>query len=85
MIDSSHERFEELAAGFALDALDPEDRRAFEAHLESCPECAELLAGFLAAASTLATGVPQQQPPAGLRDRVMQAVRAERAARRSAR
>ena len=78
MIDSSHERFEELAAGFALDTLDLPDRRAFEEHVDSCPECTELLAGFLAAASTLAIGVPQREAPAGLRDRVMQAVRTGR-------
>jgi hypothetical protein len=83
LIDSSHERFEELAAGYALGALDADDRREFEAHLDGCPKCAELLAGFFAGASSLATDVPQLEAPEGLRDQVMQAVHAEREATES--
>jgi hypothetical protein len=35
----AHERFAELAAGHALDALEPADEQAFLAHLPTCPEC----------------------------------------------
>ena len=33
----------ELTAAYALDALDPEERRAYEAHLATCPQCNRLL------------------------------------------
>jgi len=29
----------ELTAGYALDALDPDERRAYEAHLAGCERC----------------------------------------------
>ena len=77
MIDPGHERFEELAAGYALDALDLDERREFETHVNGCPQCTEMLAGFFAVASNLAMGVPQHEVPRELRDRVMQAVGAE--------
>ncbi|MDA1036613.1 MAG: zf-HC2 domain-containing protein [Chloroflexi bacterium] len=77
MIDSNHERFEELAAGYALDALDIEERREFEAHVDGCPRCTEVLVGLVAAASHLPMGVPQHEAPASLRERVMGAIRAE--------
>ncbi|HTW20536.1 MAG TPA: anti-sigma factor [Mycobacteriales bacterium] len=37
---TDHRRWEELAAGYALHALDPADEAEFEAHLETCPTCA---------------------------------------------
>ena len=38
----------ELTAGYALDALDDDERRAYEAHLASCEPCRDELAGLLA-------------------------------------
>src|SRR3954464_15586358 len=38
-----HDHWEELAAGFALDALEPEERADFSAHLASCAQCQELV------------------------------------------
>src|SRR4051794_28258471 len=38
-----HDHWEQLAAGFALDALEPEERADFTAHLASCAQCRELL------------------------------------------
>ena len=39
-----HERWEELSAGYALNALEPEEAEAFLAHLEGCSRCADVLA-----------------------------------------
>ena len=38
----------ELTAGYALDALDPDERRAYEEHLEGCERCREELELVLA-------------------------------------
>ena len=36
---SSHQDWEEIAAGHALGALEPDDEQRFEAHLRTCAEC----------------------------------------------
>ena len=46
----------ELTAGYALDALEPEQRRAYEAHLEGCERCREELAAFWQTTEALAVG-----------------------------
>src|SRR3954454_8599231 len=38
-----HDHWEQLAAGFALDALEPEERADFTAHLATCAQCQELV------------------------------------------
>ena len=35
----SHSEFEELAAGYVLGALEPDDEHAFQQHLGGCPVC----------------------------------------------
>lgn len=37
--DPAHERWEELAAGHALDALEPDEEALFVVHLETCAHC----------------------------------------------
>ncbi len=66
-----------LAAGYALDALDEDERRLVEEHVERCPNCAEALDQMTEGASVLALGVPQVDPPRELRQRVRSAARAE--------
>ena len=44
----------ELSAGYALDALEPAERDAFEAHLASCPQCQQDLAAFWEVTGALA-------------------------------
>jgi hypothetical protein len=39
----SHDRYEQLAVGHALSALEPEDEQAFLAHLPSCATCQRAL------------------------------------------
>ena len=41
---TGHEQWDELAAGYALHALSPEDLERFVGHLEECAECAASLA-----------------------------------------
>ncbi|MFD7132464.1 anti-sigma factor domain-containing protein [Streptomyces sp. NPDC059894] len=63
-----------LAAPYALDALDPDERRRFDKHLRSCDRCAADVRALFEDAVRLAwsTAAP---PPAALRDRVLAAVR----------
>ncbi|HEX4745938.1 MAG TPA: anti-sigma factor [Gaiellaceae bacterium] len=67
----------ELTAGYALDALDPEERRAYEAHLPGCERCQEELASFWETTAALAVAASGPEPGAALRERILDSVRAE--------
>lgn len=66
MSPRSHEPFEELAVGYALDALEPQEEQAFAAHLASCARCEREVAGHLGALGQLAYSAPALVPPASL-------------------
>jgi anti-sigma-K factor RskA len=68
----------DLTAAYALDALDPEGRETFEAHLGQCARCREELASFGEAATALALGVVSPPPPPHLRGRILAAAAVER-------
>jgi anti-sigma-K factor RskA len=67
-----------LTAAYALDALDAEEREAFEAHLGQCSRCREELASLSETAAALAFGVASPPPPARLRERILTTAAAER-------
>ncbi len=77
MID---EPLQDLAAEYALDALDPAAARAFEAELARQPELRTLVEELRAAAAALAHTAPRHLPAPELRERVMSVIRAEAAA-----
>jgi anti-sigma-K factor RskA len=68
---STHEELKANAAGYVLGSLDPEERRAFEAHLAGCAECSAEVASLRPVIGALATAVPQVTPRAELRDRIL--------------
>ena len=68
----------QLTAGYALDALDDEERRAFEAHLAACPRCQEDLASFWEVSGSLAYAAAGPEPSPELRGRLLERARAER-------
>lgn len=68
----------DLCAAYALDALEPDDERAFAAHLASCARCREELAGLSETAAALAYAVPPADPPDSLRARILDAARTDR-------
>jgi anti-sigma-K factor RskA len=71
-----NESFEELAALRALDALEGEDARSFDAHLaEGCVACEEILADLRAAGSALASAAPSVAPRPEVRRALLAAVR----------
>jgi anti-sigma factor RsiW len=67
----------ELTAGYALDALAPAERRAFEEHLEGCERCQEELGAFWQTTEALAVAASGPVPSEVLRGRVLAAARAE--------
>jgi anti-sigma-K factor RskA len=73
MADGIHE----LTAGYALDALGEDERRAFEEHLEECERCREDLASFGEVTNALALAASGPEPPPELRSRVLATVRDE--------
>ena len=67
----------ELTAAYALDALEPEERVAYEAHLPGCESCREELAAFLQTTEALAVAASGPTPAPELRERVLASARAE--------
>ena len=68
----------DLTAAYSLDALDPEDARAYEAHLARCDRCRAELAELTEAATALAFAAPTPAPPPDLRDRILREAGRER-------
>ena len=54
----------ELAAGYALDALDDDEHAAFEQHLAECEQCATDVLAFRETAALLAYAAEGPEPPA---------------------
>ena len=73
----AHSEIHDLAAAYALDALDPEDRWTYERHLDTCDRCREEVAELRDSAVELAYAAEGPEPPAELRDRILAAARAE--------
>jgi Putative zinc-finger len=74
-------------AAYVMGALSAEDRRAFEAHLTDCPQCAESVAELsgmtdlldkVPLARVLRPGADREQPPDLLLARLIHAARAQR-------
>jgi anti-sigma factor RsiW len=68
----------DLTAAYTLDALDSDDRGAYEAHLGACERCREELATLADTAGALAWAVESPVPPDRLRERILEAAAAER-------
>jgi anti-sigma-K factor RskA len=73
----THQELIDSAASYALDALDPEERRQFEAHLAACDECQSEVAAYREVAASLAHAVPATPVPSSraLRDRILREAR----------
>jgi anti-sigma-K factor RskA len=67
----------ELTAGYALDALEPDERRAYEAHLSGCETCQEELASLSDVTEALAVAASGPVPRPELRERILGAAHAE--------
>ena len=72
-----HDTYNELTAAYALDALDDEDRQAFDEHLDTCERCRDDVLALAQAAAALAYAPEGPVPPEALRGRIVDAVRSE--------
>jgi anti-sigma factor RsiW len=76
-VPDPHERFDELAVGHALSALEPQEEALFAAHLGSCARCERAVAEHAATLAELAHAAPPVEPPASVLEGIRDAVRAE--------
>lgn len=66
----AHARFEELAAGHALHALEPEDEQVFLLHLAGCARCERDLAEHETTLAHLAYAPDAAEPPVALAEAI---------------
>ena len=63
---TGHARWDELAAGYALSALEPEDEEEFARHLRGCSVCERTVAELSVVVGELAYGAEPADPPPAL-------------------
>jgi anti-sigma-K factor RskA len=68
---NGHAEVREALAGYALDALDPVETAAVEAHLASCAECRAELADLQRVVAGMGLSAEPEMPPPGLKSRVL--------------
>lgn len=78
-----HEDYQQMLTAHALSALDRTDREALEEHLAGCAQCRSELDEWHGTTGELAYVAGPLEPSAQVRDRILEAVRAERLASRN--
>jgi anti-sigma-K factor RskA len=83
----THTDFEQLAAGYVLGALEPDDEHTFRRHLEGCATCEAAVRELESVVGALAYTATPVDPPASLRASILREVDATAApaGRRAAR
>ena len=79
----SHSELEELAAGYVLGALEPDDEHSFQQHLEGCTTCQATVRELESVVGELAYSAPPVDPPDTVWAGIRRQIRPE-AARRGA-
>ena len=74
MTVESGDPFRENLAAYTLDALDGDEVRALEEHLQTCASCREELAAYRELGEGLLAAIPPHQPPAELRRRLKESL-----------
>lgn len=77
--DPGHERWQDDLAAYVLGALDPEEARELERHMEGCEHCRAGLRWLMPAINALPESVEQRQPSSSLRTKVIGEVRRDAA------
>jgi anti-sigma-K factor RskA len=66
-----HAPFDELAAGYSLHTLEPDDQAQFLVHVETCTRCRQSLAGYAEVTGALADLSPAAEPSPQLGARIL--------------
>jgi anti-sigma-K factor RskA len=66
-----HVFFEELAAGYALDMLEPAEEQRFVHHADQCPRCKQAVTDYQQVTEALADAAPAAEPSAQLAHRIL--------------
>ena len=74
---TTNEDLHELTAAYALDALDADERSAYERHLADCDQCRADLRDLGGTVGALSLATEGPAPPDGLRERILVAAREE--------
>jgi anti-sigma-K factor RskA len=74
MSSTEHDELREQAELYALGALTPSERAKFEAHVNTCAECRATVTALSVVADALSQAVPQHEPSAAVRTRVLTSV-----------
>ena len=80
----SHSEYEELAAGYVLGALEPDDEHVFQQHMGGCPVCEANVRELEAVVGELAYAAPPVDPPDTVWAGIRREIRPEAAPRRAA-
>lgn len=73
----SHDDYKEMLAAHGLGALEATEARELEVHLQNCADCRQEFAEWQATAASLAFDARPAAPSAQLKNRIIDAVRAE--------
>lgn len=71
---NDHQEWGELAVGFALNSLEPEDEHRFTAHLPRCAACAATVDDTRTVMGELSYAVSAAEPPPSLRAAILSAI-----------
>jgi len=74
----NHSEYEQLAAGYVLGALEPDDEHVFQRHLGGCSECEANVRDLEEVVGTLAYAAPPVDPPETLWASIQREIRPER-------
>ena len=85
MVSEEHSLLRENIPAYAIGALDAEEVRALEAHLQTCESCRTELAAYRAIGDSLLASVPPREPSPGLRKRLQSQMPSARSAQKSSR
>jgi anti-sigma factor RsiW len=73
-LNDHDDSFTEDLGAYVLDALEPSEREAFEAHLRMCAQCQTEVAELLPVVDALPLAVTQAEPSSELKTRLMSAI-----------
>ena len=70
----ANDPFSRLAGLYALGALNADERKDFETHIETCQNCVDEVMALLPVSHALTRAVPYHEPSVQLRERVTQSI-----------